>query len=128
MNKEKNTRLFYTDEQSVSTWRDLSPEQCKEVLLKCLTYQYGEDIKESDFSSQSTYLMFKNVFKPKIDYNEEKWLKQAEKNRNNGKESMGRPRKVIFASVPRNPTGKIEKPKLREKYCGDSLVASQIKG
>lgn len=96
MNKEKNTRLFYTDEQSVSTWRDLSPEQCKEVLLKCLTYQYGEDVKESDFSSQSTYLMFKNVFKPKIDYNEEKWLKQAEKNRNNGKESMGRPRKVIF--------------------------------
>ena len=27
-----------------------------------------------------------------------------------------RPRKIIFASVPRNPTGKIEKPKLREIY------------
>ena len=27
-----------------------------------------------------------------------------------------RPRKLIFAKVPRNPTGKIEKPKLREKY------------
>jgi acyl-CoA synthetase (AMP-forming)/AMP-acid ligase II len=27
-----------------------------------------------------------------------------------------RPRKLIFAPVPRNPTGKIEKPKLREKY------------
>ena len=26
-----------------------------------------------------------------------------------------RPRKIIFADVPRNPTGKIEKPKLREK-------------
>jgi acyl-CoA synthetase (AMP-forming)/AMP-acid ligase II len=26
------------------------------------------------------------------------------------------PRKVIFDKVPRNPTGKIEKPKLREKY------------
>ena len=38
-----------------------------------------------------------------------------------------RPRKIIFADIPRNPTGKIEKPKLREKYCGDSLVASQIK-
>ena len=36
-----------------------------------------------------------------------------------------RPRKVIFADVPRNPTGKIEKPKLREIYCGESLVASQ---
>lgn len=38
-----------------------------------------------------------------------------------------RPRKIIFAEVPRNPTGKIEKPKLREKYCGESLVAAQIK-
>ncbi|MDE5947107.1 MAG: acyl--CoA ligase [Oscillospiraceae bacterium] len=38
-----------------------------------------------------------------------------------------RPRKIIFADVPRNPTGKIEKPKLREKYCGGSLVAAQIK-
>lgn len=39
-----------------------------------------------------------------------------------------RPRKIIFAEVPRNPTGKIEKPKLREIYCGESLVATQIKG
>lgn len=37
-----------------------------------------------------------------------------------------RPRKIIFAPVPRNPTGKIEKPKLREKYCGESVVAKQI--
>ncbi len=34
-----------------------------------------------------------------------------------------RPRKVIFADVPRSPTGKIEKPKLREKYTGQSGVA-----
>ncbi|MDO5149217.1 MAG: class I adenylate-forming enzyme family protein [Oscillospiraceae bacterium] len=39
-----------------------------------------------------------------------------------------RPHKIIFADVPRNPTGKIEKPKLRKMYCGESLVASQIKG
>ena len=37
-----------------------------------------------------------------------------------------RPRKIIFAEVPRNPTGKIEKPKLRSIYCGESLVAQQI--
>lgn len=37
-----------------------------------------------------------------------------------------RPRKIIFADVPRNPTGKIEKPKLREIYCGESVVAKQI--
>ncbi|MBP5356658.1 MAG: acyl--CoA ligase, partial [Clostridia bacterium] len=36
-----------------------------------------------------------------------------------------RPAKIIFASVPRNPTGKIEKPLLRKIYCGDSLVKAQ---
>ena len=36
-----------------------------------------------------------------------------------------RPHKIIFAEVPRNPTGKIEKPKLRQIYCGESLVAAQ---
>lgn len=36
-----------------------------------------------------------------------------------------RPHKIIFADIPRNPTGKIEKPKLRERYGGKGLVASQ---
>jgi long-chain acyl-CoA synthetase len=36
-----------------------------------------------------------------------------------------RPRKVIFDKVPRNPTGKIEKPKLREKYGVVRLVEAQ---
>ena len=36
-----------------------------------------------------------------------------------------RPRKVIFADVPRNPTGKIEKPKLRKMYGAAGLVAQQ---
>ncbi len=36
-----------------------------------------------------------------------------------------RPRKIIFDSVPRNPTGKIEKPKLREKYGVTNLVAAE---
>jgi len=31
-----------------------------------------------------------------------------------------RPRKIIFAAVPRNPTGKIEKPKLRKEYAGNA--------
>ena len=29
-----------------------------------------------------------------------------------------RPRRIIFDAVPRNPTGKIEKPKLRKKFAG----------
>ena len=37
-----------------------------------------------------------------------------------------RPRKIIFATVPRNPTGKIEKPKLREIYGARQLVAEQV--
>jgi len=36
-----------------------------------------------------------------------------------------RPRQIIFDVVPRNPTGKIEKPKLRNKYCGGSVVEAQ---
>ncbi|MBR1507124.1 MAG: acyl--CoA ligase [Eubacterium sp.] len=36
-----------------------------------------------------------------------------------------RPRKIIFADVPRNATGKIEKPKLREIYGADNLVAKE---
>ncbi len=37
-----------------------------------------------------------------------------------------RPRKIIFADVPRNPTGKIEKPLLRKMYAADGLVAREI--
>ena len=39
-----------------------------------------------------------------------------------------RPHTIIFADVPRNPTGKIEKPKLRELYGGKGLVAAQNQG
>jgi len=36
-----------------------------------------------------------------------------------------RPRRIIFEKVPRNPTGKIEKQKLREKYFAGSLVEAE---
>ena len=36
-----------------------------------------------------------------------------------------RPKKIIFADVPRNATGKIEKPALRKKYGAELLVAQQ---
>ena len=39
-----------------------------------------------------------------------------------------RPKKIIFADVPRNATGKIEKPALRKKYGADQLVAQQNRG
>ena len=37
-----------------------------------------------------------------------------------------RPKKIIFAKVPRNPTGKIEKPLLRKMYSTTNLVAEEI--
>ena len=36
-----------------------------------------------------------------------------------------RPKKIIFDKVLRNPTGKIDKPKLRQIYCGERLVEKQ---
>ena len=39
-----------------------------------------------------------------------------------------RPRAIIFAPVPRNPTGKIEKNVLRSRYGGAGLVAAQNQG
>ncbi len=36
-----------------------------------------------------------------------------------------RPKKIIFADIPRNPTGKIEKPLLRKIYCVENLVARE---
>jgi len=39
-----------------------------------------------------------------------------------------RPKKIFFEKVPRNATGKIEKPALREKYCHGRLVEAQING
>ena len=36
-----------------------------------------------------------------------------------------RPKQSIFDDIPRKPTGKIEKPKLRKKYCVEAVVAMQ---
>lgn len=44
----------------------------------------------------------------------------------NGLPRYKRPKVFIFDKVPRNPTGKIEKPKIREKYCEMGLVRQQI--
>ena len=46
-------------------------------------------------------------------FTEEEVLKYCEK-----LPKYKRPKKVFFAEVPRNPTGKIEKPKLRKQYTG----------
>lgn len=39
-----------------------------------------------------------------------------------------RPKEIIFAEIPRNATGKIEKPALRRRYGADNLVAKENMG
>ena len=36
-----------------------------------------------------------------------------------------RPRKIFFDEIPRNPTGKIEKTKLRERYNAEKLIVEE---
>ena len=38
-----------------------------------------------------------------------------------------RPKEIIFAEIPRNATGKIEKPRLRAQYGADRLVAKETR-
>ncbi|PID39957.1 MAG: AMP-dependent synthetase [Proteobacteria bacterium] len=57
------------------------------------------------------------IIKPK----ENKELTKADiENHCRGLARYKRPRKIIFGDVPRNPTGKIEKPKLRKQYGGQA--------
>jgi acyl-CoA synthetase (AMP-forming)/AMP-acid ligase II len=51
--------------------------------------------------------------KPGVTMTEEEAMEYCE-----GLPRYKRPRKIFFDDVPRNPTGKIEKPKLREKFAG----------
>ena len=39
-----------------------------------------------------------------------------------------RPKEIIFHEIPRNATGKIEKPRLRKMYGVDQLVAQENRG
>ena len=39
-----------------------------------------------------------------------------------------RPKEIIFSEIPRNATGKIEKPKLRKMYGAERLVAQENMG
>ena len=89
--KIKNTRLVYNDEKNLKVYQALPVEEFKEFFMAYLTYNVGDNIEVTDFSSASLYGLFMQ-FKDKIDYNEEKWEKQAAAKRENGKKG-GRPKK-----------------------------------
>lgn len=88
--KTKSTRLVYTDEQNLAILRSLPEKDFKEFMMTYLTYQKGMDVS-SNFTNPLVYTLFL-TFIPKIEYNEDKWEKKAQINRENGKKG-GRPRK-----------------------------------
>lgn len=95
--KEKNTRLVYKDEKNLKIYQALSAEDFKEFFMKYLSYKVGDDVEITDFSSPSLYGLFM-MYKDKIDYNETKWKRQAEANKENGKKG-GRPKKSALQEV-----------------------------
>ena len=86
----KSTRLIYTDETNLNIYRSLPEKDFKEFMMAYLTYKKGDDI-ESMFTSLTAKLLFMTYIS-KIEYNEDKWEKQAKKNQENGKKG-GRPKK-----------------------------------
>lgn len=92
MGKIKNTRLVYTDKDNLMIYENLPDYDFKEFFMKYFTYNLGDEVKPSDFTNPLLYSLFMS-FKQKIDFNEEKWLKDKRKetSKENGKKG-GRPR------------------------------------
>lgn len=97
MKKKKNTRLVFIDEKNLKIYQALSAEDFKEFFMKYLSYKVDDDVEITDFSSPSLYGLFM-MYKDKIDFNETKWKKQAEANKENGKKG-GRPKKSALQEV-----------------------------
>ena len=88
----KNTRLIYTDETNLAVYRSLPDKDFKEFMMAYLTYKKGMDITKM-FSNQLVETIFR-LYVSKIEYNEDKWEKQAQARRENGKKG-GRPKKNV---------------------------------
>jgi acyl-CoA synthetase (AMP-forming)/AMP-acid ligase II len=103
-------------------------------LPNCWQRNYGYHHSFDEIAASLNMILdFEPIY---FDYNGKKWLIEIKKGHSCDEEKINefchdlprykRPKKIIFAKVPRNPTGKIEKPKLRQIYCGESLVKKQI--
>lgn len=88
----KNTRLIYTDETNLAVYRSLPDKDFKEFMMAYLTYKKGMDITKM-FSNPLVESIFR-LYVSKIEYNEDKWEKQAQARRENGKKG-GRPKKNV---------------------------------
>lgn len=87
----KNTRIVYTDETNLNIYRSLPEKDFKEFMMAYLTYKKGDNLDDM-FTSLTAKLLFM-AYVSKIEYNEDKWEKQAKANKENGKKG-GRPKKT----------------------------------
>lgn len=78
----KKTRIIYTDDAHILTYEALPPNEFKELFMKILTYQQGDEVLPSDFSNPALYAMFAG-YKCLIDDNERKWVERSEINKKN---------------------------------------------
>lgn len=78
----KKTRIIYTDEAHILTYGALPPNEFKELFMKILTYQQGDEVLPNDFSNPALYAMFAG-YKCLIDENERKWVERSEVNKKN---------------------------------------------
>lgn len=97
MKNKKNTRVVFKDEKNLKIYQALSAEDFKEFFMAYFTYKVGNEVEITDFSSPSLYGLFM-MYKEKIDFNETKWERQAEANKENGKKG-GRPKKSALQEV-----------------------------
>lgn len=73
----------------------LPAEAFKELFMAMLKYEYGKDKIIDTISNPIVRALFM-AEKKEIDYNERKWAERAERNRKNGAQSNGRPRKEVI--------------------------------
>ena len=83
---EKKTLLLYQEYKEYFAMLD--PQDCKDLLLAVFSYNVGEDVPELEGMAKMAFVFMANA----MDRNNEKYQKQAERSRENGKKG-GRPSK-----------------------------------
>lgn len=83
---EKKTLLLYQEYKEYFAMLD--PQDCKDLLLAVFSYNVGEDVPELEGMAKMAFVFMANA----MDRNNEKYQKQAERSRENGKKG-GRPTK-----------------------------------
>lgn len=101
MSSNKNIhKLVFTDENDLRIYESLPPTDFKEFFMAYFKYHKGDNIEITDFTNPVTFALF-NSYIPKIDKNEEEYLKKDKRSNTsaeNGKKG-GRPKKLTLQEV-----------------------------